>query len=285
MPSAAGISSTNWLGLDARHDERGQAAGDVADHGHPLVLEPEGGRHDDAAHHHDQGGGDAPRDQAQGDQRRQRDQARRRPSRRRSPRGCGRCPTSCSRTRSPSTSTPRSFSSWPDDEHDRDPVDVAHQHRVGEVVGHPAQPGEAGDPEDAAHHQREHRGQGRVLGRDRRRPSARAPSPPAPRWPRRAPRSAGARSPAARSPARQQQRVQADHRAQARDLGVRHPRGQGDAATVMPAEQVAPHAGRAVARERGGDRRRRAAEGRAACGPEGLRVVAVGRRRPRWGRA
>ena len=46
-----------------------------------------------------------------------------------------------------------------DDEHDRDPVDVADQNRPGEVVREPAEPEQAGEQETAADEQREHRRQ------------------------------------------------------------------------------------------------------------------------------
>ena len=50
-----------------------------------------------------------------------------------------------------------------EDEHDGDPGDVADQHRLGEVVGDPADAGHARHEEDHPHHDREHRGERGVL--------------------------------------------------------------------------------------------------------------------------
>jgi hypothetical protein len=51
-------------------------------------------------------------------------------------------------------------------DHDqRDPVDIAEQHRLAEEVGHEPQPQHARQEEHATHRQRQRGGQGRVEGR------------------------------------------------------------------------------------------------------------------------
>ena len=52
-----------------------------------------------------------------------------------------------------------------EDQHDGDSGDVADQHRLREVVGDPAEAGEAGHEEDDPHHDREHRRERGVLRR------------------------------------------------------------------------------------------------------------------------
>ena len=170
--------------VEARALDAGQARGDLADHGHAVGGQPEGGRGDDRGDHHDQGPGSLRKRQ--------------------------RRPSSTAREAAPTArvaavpvaevaehrdqrrdralglgAEAEQLAELADDQDHGDPVEVADQHRPGEVVGDPAQPDQPCHQEHGPDQQRQQRGQGRgplrVLGRERhhrrRRPGRRSTRP------------------------------------------------------------------------------------------------------------
>ncbi len=141
-----------------------------------------------------------------------------------------------------------------DHEHDRDAVQVADQHRPGEIVGHPAEAQHPGEQEAGRDEQGEHRSQlGRLVaagdgerkdgGGDERRDRAfRADDQP----PRGAEQHVGDR--------RQEQGVQPVHRREPGQLAVGHRRGQGERSDGEPGDEVTPSARDPVAGHLLGDR-------------------------------
>ena len=179
------------------------------------------------------------------------------------------------------STSPSSLPSWPITSDDGDAVDVADQHRPGEVVGDPAEPQQPREQEAGRDEQREHRRQlGRVVGCRRRRagapPRRRAsrPSPPGRhQLARRAEQHVRDR--------RQQQRVEAVDRREPGDLGVGHRRRQRERRDRQPGDEVAAGARHPVARHvlRTGPRARAAAPASRAGTPRSpVRGPAVLRR-------
>ena len=151
---------------------------------------------------------------------------------------------------------PEQLAQLGDHERDRDSVQVADQHRPGEVVGDPAEPQRARQQEAGGDEQGEHRRQlDRVVaargrerknrgGDERRRRALRADDEPA----RRAEQDVGDR--------RQQQRVQAVDRREPGELAVGHRRRQRERRDRQPGDEVAAGARTPVARHVLGDRDR-----------------------------
>ena len=152
-------------------------------------------------------------------------------------------PSSCSHLREPSQRIarvdvePEQLAELGDHEHDRDAVQVADQHRPGEVVGHPAEAQRPGEQEAGPDEQREHRGQlGRLVaardgerknggGDERRDRALRADDEP----PRGAEQHVRDR--------RQEQGVQPVDRREPGQLAVGHRRGQRERSDGEPGDR------------------------------------------------
>ena len=135
-----------------------------------------------------------------------------------------------------------------DHERDRDAVQVPHQHGPGEVVGDPAEPEQARQPEARRDEQREHRRELRRIvaprdgeredgGRDERRGRAFGADHEPPRGAEEDVRDG-----------RQQERVEAVDRRQSRELPVGHRGGERERRDRQPGEEVTTRARGPVAR-------------------------------------
>ena len=138
-----------------------QASRDRADDRDPVACEVERPGNSDGDHDHEERAGHGREEAAQREQRGERGGADRN-------RGAAHVPEFPRHIREPLQRIarvdvePEQVAELGDDEHDRDAVQVADQHRPGEVVGNPAEAQHPGEQEAGRDEQREHPGQ---LGR------------------------------------------------------------------------------------------------------------------------
>ena len=241
MPSAAGNEADDVAEPGRRKLEARQPRRDRADDRDAVGLEVERPGESDRDDDDDQRRGQTRHEDAEREQGRERDGGDR--DRRAADRAelADRLPELAERLRGVDRE-PEKLAELADDEDHGDAVDVADEHGPREVVGDPAEPEHPGDREARADEQREHAGELDRLGasRDRQRQDRHADEGrdrslrPDDELPRRSEQHVGDR--------REQQGVEAVHRRDAGDLGVRHRRRDRERRHRDPGDHVAARA-------------------------------------------